>query len=275
MPQPSYSEESKAVVRRYFDGEVDDYLNAYAGDEDDNSARRVVFLERRDLVLGMTPANPGRVLDIGAGPGVFTQQLLDRGASCCVVDLSPQMVATARRQCAGKPDVRFIVGDIDRLPFADGSFDIALCVGVLQYLPSLDFAIRELARVVAPDGKIIVTFPNETSPLNRLHQGAVQIARRFGTLMTRSGVAAPDPSRLTFREDVPNRWLSAGKVEEIARAAGLTTDAIVYHVLQFPFSIPGFGFATGFWDRRVRGRFPRGPLACWGREGIMRLTRRA
>lgn len=273
MTPMSYSEESKVAVRRYFDGEVDGYLDAYTSDKSDD-VRHMVFLERRELVLGMTPTNPGRVLDIGAGPGVFTQQLLDRGASCWVVDLSPQMVATAQRQYAGKAGVSFIVGDIDRLPFADGSFDVALCVGVLQYLPSLDFAIRELARVVAPDGKIILTFPNEKSPLNRLHQGAVHVARQLGALLKRTGIATPDPSRLTFRGDVPNRWLSAGKVEQVASAAGLMTDAVVYHVLQFPFSIPGLGFATGFWNRQVRGRFPRGQHARWGREGVVRLTRR-
>lgn len=273
MTPVSHSEESKVAVRQYFDREVDGYLDAYTSDRP-GDVRRFVFVERRDIVLEMTPAKPGRVLDIGAGPGVFTRQLLDRGASCWVVDLSPLMVATARRQFAGEASAMFIVGDIDRLPFADGSFDVALCVGVLQYLPSLDLALRELARVVAPGGKIILTFPNEESPLNRLHQAAVQIARRLGALRRLASVGAPDPSRLTFREDIPNRWLSAGEVEGIAGGAGLTIDALVYHVLQFPFTIPGLGFATGFWNRRVRGRFPRGPLASWGREGIVRLTRR-
>jgi ubiquinone/menaquinone biosynthesis C-methylase UbiE len=272
MTPVSRSEEAKVAVRQYFDREVDDYLDAYTNDRPED-VRRFVFVERRDIVLEMTPARPGRVLDIGAGPGVFTRQLLDRGASCWVVDLSSQMVATARRQFAGKPGAMFIVGDIDRLPFADGSFDVALCVGVLQYLPSIDVALRELARVVTPGGKIIVTFPNEASPLNRLHQGAVHVARRLGPFLKRNGAAAEDPSRLTFRADIPNRWLSAGEVEGAAAGVGLTIDALVYHVLQFPFSIPGLGFATGFWNRRVRGRLPRGRLASWGREGVVRFTR--
>jgi SAM-dependent methyltransferase len=185
------------------------------------------------------------------------------------------MVATASHRVPG--DLRracFMVGDLDRLPFADGSFDAALCVGVLQYLPSLDFALAELARVTAPGGSVIVTFPNARSPLNMLHRAAIALARGALASATRLGLAArPDPSRLTFRQDIPNRWFSPAEIERGARAAGLSADAAVYHVLQFPFNAPGFGPFVRGWNRVVRGRFPRGPFARWGREGILRLTR--
>jgi ubiquinone/menaquinone biosynthesis C-methylase UbiE len=264
----------KDTVRRYFDTEVDGYLDAYESDRA-GDARRDTFQERRELVLGLTPASARRVLDIGAGPGVFTRQLLDRGAACWVVDLSYEMVATASRRVPG--DLRracFMVGDLDRLPFADGSFDAAVCVGVLQYLPSLDFALGELARVTAPGGSVIVTFPNARSPLNMLHRAAIALAR--GALAVTAGLgltAQPDPARLTFRQDIPNRWFSSEEIERCARAAGLHPDAAVYHVLQFPFNVPGLGAVVRAWNRMVRGRFPRGLFVRWGREGILRLTR--
>jgi ubiquinone/menaquinone biosynthesis C-methylase UbiE len=264
----------KDTVRRYFDTEVDGYLDAYESDRA-GDARRDTLQERRELVLGLTPASARRVLDIGAGPGVFTRQLLDRGAACWVVDLSYEMVATASRRVPG--DLRracFMVGDLDRLPFADGSFDAAVCVGVLQYLPSLDFALGELARVTAPGGSVIVTFPNARSPLNMLHRAAIALAR--GALAVTAGLgltARPDPARLTFRQDIPNRWFSSEEIERCARAAGLHPDAAVYHVLQFPFNVPGLGAVVRAWNRMVRGRFPRGLFVRWGREGILRLTR--
>lgn len=282
---------AKESVRRYFDREVADYLEAYE-DRHAGDVRHDAFAERRDLVLAMTPPSARRVLDIGAGPGVFTPQLLERGAACAVVDLSYEMVAVARRQLGGTPGPKgpglqpkgpglqhvqrawFIVGDIDRLPLATASFDAALCVGVLQYLPSLDFAFAELARVVAPGGHVILTFPNARSPLNTLHRAAVGVAR--GALAAGRNVGlggAPDPSRLTFRQDIPNRWFSAAQIEERARHAGLRVDETIYHLLQFPFAIPGLGFALSGWNRLVRGRAPRGRLAVWGREGIMRLVR--
>ena len=265
---------AKEVVRRYFDDEVDEYLDAYQPGAP-GDARRDTFQERRDLVLGLTPVSARRVLDIGAGPGVFTRRLLDRGAACCVVDLSHEMVAAARHHVPG--DLRragFMVGDLERLPFTDGSFDAAICVGVLQYLPSLEFAFAELARVTADGGHVIVTFPNARSPLNQLHRFVVATARGVVAMAVRLGLApTPDPSRLTFRRDIPNRWFSAWEIERHASAAGFATDATVYHVLQFPFSVPGLGVLVRGWNRAVRGRFPGGPFARWGREGILRLKR--
>ena len=272
MSALSDAKQTKSAVREYFDADADGYLSAYTGTGPDE-VRTTVFLERRELVMRMTPPRPGRVLDVGAGPGVFTRQLLERGASCAVVDVSLQMIAAARRQFPDALDAKFIVGDVDRLPFADGAFDVALCVGVLQYLSSPLLAIRELARVVSPGGRVVVTFPNERSPLNRLHSHTIRAVRRAAWLMKGRGAHGVSRSRLTFREDIPNRFLGAAEVESLAREAGLTTDEIVYHLLQFPFSIPGLGRAMAVWNRRVRGRFPRGRFAHWGREGIVRFTR--
>jgi ubiquinone/menaquinone biosynthesis C-methylase UbiE len=261
---------AKDSVREYFDREVGDYLDAYdSGHTGD--VRHDAFVERRDIVLSMTPTSARRVLDIGAGPGVFTPQLLGRGAVCTVVDLSFEMVAAGRKQIAGAPGrAQFMVGDIDRLPLASASFDAAICVGVLQYLPSIEFALAELARVVAPGGSVVLTFPNSRSPLNALHRAAVGVARAAAG----AGLAGrPDPSRLTFRSDIPNRWCSSAEIERHATAAGLRVDTVVYHLLQFPFSIPGLGFALARWNAFVRGRSPSGWLAPWGREGVMRLVR--
>ena len=269
---------AKESVRRYFDREAADYLDAY-GDQRTGQVRHDAFVERRALVLELTPRPARRILDIGAGPGVFTPHLLARGATCSVVDRSFEMVAAAKREIAAAsaasgPATSFMVADIDRLPFAAGSFDAALCVGVLQYLPSIDAALGELARVVAPGGHVIVTFPNARSPLNLVHRAAVALARPATAVGRRLGVARDaDPSRLTFRRDIPNRWMSASQIERRAHAAGLRVEQTIYHLLQFPFRVPGMSAAVDGWDRLVRGRAPRGSLAVLGREGIMRLVR--
>jgi SAM-dependent methyltransferase len=201
----------------------------------------------------------------------MTERLLARGASCWVVDLSFEMVASAAlRHSRDERRAHFTVADIDGLPFADASFDASLCVGVLQYLPSLEFALLELARVTAPGGHVIVTFPNVRSPLNRLHRAAIACARRARAF----GLGErPDPARLTFRSDIPNNYFSVSEIEQHATRAGLVTDRVAYHVLQFPFVIPGLGAVVRAWNQWAHDRAPSGIWAGWGREGVVRFKR--
>lgn len=266
--------DAKVAVRRYFDDDVAGYGEVYRAGRPGDS-RRDVFHERRDLVLEMTPGGAQRVLDIGSGPGVFARQLLARGGRCWIVDLSYEMIAAASRDVADRGGrACFMVGDLDQLPFADRSMDAAVCVGVLQYLPSLDFAFAELARVVVPGGHVVLTYPNSRSPLNMLHRVALGAARPVQAALARAGLAsAPDPSRLTFRRDIPNRSFSTRDIGRRARASGFALEEVRYHVFQFPFRVPGLGFLLGGWNRLVRGWLPRGPVAAWGREAVVRLRR--
>lgn len=264
----------KQAVRKYFDEDAVGYADAYDGPRADT--RTDTFLERRERSLAALRTPLGRVLDIGAGPGVFTRALLERGATCWVVDLSADMMRAARRalpaDLAGR--AAFAVGDIERLPFEDETFDTVVCIGVLQYVDAVPEAFAELARVTRPGGQVLISFPNRQSPLNRLHFGVIAAARR---LIGVSRVLGLDlrlsDSRLTFRSDVPNHAFSIGDIDRWARGAGLQQDFVLFHLLLFPFSVPGLGFLIRAWNRLVRGRTLRGPFTGWGREGIVRLQR--
>jgi ubiquinone/menaquinone biosynthesis C-methylase UbiE len=266
----------KEAVREYFDREAESYADAYSSPEADNTRART-FLERRELSLGALRTPVARVLDIGAGPGVFTSALVERGTTCWVVDLSFDMVDAARRRVppALSKRARFAAADVEHLPFPDATFDTVVCVGVLQYVEGVQQAFAEMARVTVPGGQLIVTFPNSRSPLNRLHVAAVALVRFSLRSLRAVGVSlTPSSSRLTFRRDVTNRAFSQRELEGWASSAGLTQELIIYHLLFFPFSIPGLGSLLKIWNRRVSGKQPRGRLAMWGREGIMRLGRR-
>jgi ubiquinone/menaquinone biosynthesis C-methylase UbiE len=107
-----------------------------------------------ELALDGLPP-PRRVLDLGSGTGVATAAVARRfpDAEVAGVDLSPGMVAEARRQLA--PDlesrVHFEVGDASRLPFEDGAFELVV---LMNMIPFFD----ELARVLAPGGAIVFSF---------------------------------------------------------------------------------------------------------------------
>jgi len=118
------------------------------------------ILRRRALVRHALGAAPGeRVLDIGCGPGFYVEELLEEvgpAGSVVGVDDSPQMLAAAARRCERFPNAEFREGDATALPVEDGSFDAAVCVQVLEYVPDTAAALAEMARVVRPGGRAVV-----------------------------------------------------------------------------------------------------------------------
>jgi colanic acid/amylovoran biosynthesis glycosyltransferase len=107
-------------------------------------------------------ARPASVLDAGCGAGTLTPALLAAGAREIVgVDLEPGMVAAARRRW---PAQRWLRADVRRLPFPADRFDAAVSLGVFEYLPSPAEALRELARVVRPGGRVVIAVPQRRSP---------------------------------------------------------------------------------------------------------------
>lgn len=96
----------------------------------------------------------GRILDAGCGSGRNMVELSRRGV-VTGVELSDTSVALARGRGAGE----VISGSVLEMPFADDSFDLATCLDVIEHLEDDLAALRELRRVVAPDGSLLVTVP--------------------------------------------------------------------------------------------------------------------
>lgn len=103
-------------------------------------------------------AGPGAtVVDVGCGTGRLVPHLAALGLRPSGVDLSEEMVRTARRDHPGV-DVR--VGDVRDLPAEDASYDAAVCWYSLMYLPPIDrpTAYAELARVLRPGAPVALAF---------------------------------------------------------------------------------------------------------------------
>lgn len=88
---------------------------------------------------------PGeRVLDVGAGTGALTRELVARGAAVVAAEPSPEFAQTLRR---GFPHIEVHNAPAERLPFADESFDMAMAQLVVAFLADAGQAVRELRRV--------------------------------------------------------------------------------------------------------------------------------
>ncbi len=96
-----------------------------------------------------------QILECGCGAGRFTEILLDRGASVTSVDLSGAVEANAAQFPPG-PAHRIAQADIGKLPFVPGSFDVVVCLGVVQHTPDSERTIANLYAQVAPGGTLIV-----------------------------------------------------------------------------------------------------------------------
>jgi SAM-dependent methyltransferase len=117
------------------------------------AARMTCFLR----AWGQAPeslAHEGRWLDAGSGAGTYTRFLTSEGRYVTAMDYSIPTVRKARERSGG--NVAWVAADVTRLPFADGSFDGALCFGVMQALSSPRDALRELRRVLVPGGVLWV-----------------------------------------------------------------------------------------------------------------------
>ena len=105
----------------------------------------------RGLLAGLSPR---RVLDAACGTGRHSLWLAAQGHTVVGIDASPDMLAKAR---AKLPDARFEQGELTALPLPDASVDAALCALALVHLPDLRPALSELARVVRPGGRIVIS----------------------------------------------------------------------------------------------------------------------
>jgi SAM-dependent methyltransferase len=105
-----------------------------------------------------------RLLDAACGNGRYTRYLLkhaDPDAVLTSFDLSGAMLRRARARLRSER-VTYAVADLTRLPYADGAFDAAVCGWVLEHLPDPAMGLRELARVLAPGGKLLLMCTEDT-----------------------------------------------------------------------------------------------------------------
>ena len=99
----------------------------------------------------------GLVADLGCGPGHVARYLHDQGVRMLGIDLSPRMIDSARQR---SPDIEFRVGDMRALDLPDGALAGIVAFYSLIHIgePEMRATLRELRRVLAPGGLLLVAF---------------------------------------------------------------------------------------------------------------------
>jgi 2-polyprenyl-3-methyl-5-hydroxy-6-metoxy-1,4-benzoquinol methylase len=108
---------------------------------------------------------PGKMLDIGCGPGIFSSKFIPFGFSVYGVDLTAEQVRIAKGN-----GLEATVHDIGLkgLPYESGSFDLAFAGEVIEHIVDTTNFLREAHRVLKPGGCLILTTPNIASIENRI-----------------------------------------------------------------------------------------------------------
>lgn len=244
MRHDTTGQANEVEIASLFDSECARYDAAY------DAAGGHVLRARFNAVLDALGPGPGDVLDGGMGPGRLCVELDRRGWQVSGVDLSAGMVELARRRLPQAHE-RLVQGSIEALPFADGAFDAAAAMGVLEYLDDLPAALRELARVLRPGGLLVVTVPHPLSVegLWRRHvwYPAIRTVKRALRSVSRSAPYRKPPA-------ITERGLA-----DAVRAAGMRPDPTshVGYVL-LPTGIGGWAGRTGLrLAQRLEGSRPR------------------
>ena len=157
------------------------------------------FLDWLDVPNGL------RWLDVGCGNGAFTEELIAQCGPDTVtaIDPSDDQLAYARTQLGAKT-ANFQVGDAQKLPFPDGSFDVAIMALVISFVPDPDKAAAEMARVVRPGGWVATymwDIPGGGAPTDPVYVALESMG------MTSVRPANPVVSR---REALQDLWEKAG-----------------------------------------------------------------
>jgi SAM-dependent methyltransferase len=172
-----------------------------------------------DLLLEETAVTGGtRLLDVACGPGRFLRRAVDRGAVVAGIDAAERMVELARLRV---PDADVRLGVMDRLPWAPDSFDVVVALNALQFAGEPADVLGEIARVVAPGGRVGVCV---WGPREDRHVLVVDRAVR-ALLPDDEAPDAPDvevpDAPDADHPSVPD-WSQPGAVEQLLRDAGLT-----------------------------------------------------
>jgi ubiquinone/menaquinone biosynthesis C-methylase UbiE len=144
----------------------------------------------------------GWILDAGGGTGRISAPLQTLAGNIIVTDLSRRMLARAKER-----GLEAVLGDVEQLPFADGTFERVLVVDALHHFAAQQSALREMLRVLRPGGRLVV----EELDLRRFPVKLVAFGERLAGMKSRfrpadviAGMMAAEGMSVRIEED--NGW---------------------------------------------------------------------
>jgi ubiquinone/menaquinone biosynthesis C-methylase UbiE len=180
---------SKAASRRWFDRRA----GAYEG----GATSRWRDPVQKASLAALDLTGDDLLLDVGCGTGAASRAASPVAKFVVGVDLAPEMIRRATELATGVENVRFVIADSEQLPFDDGAFTAVLCSNSFHHYPGALRAVREMGRVLANGGRLVIgdacadlaTARIADAVLRRIEPGHVRLYRssELGSFLQRSG----------------------------------------------------------------------------------------
>jgi ubiquinone/menaquinone biosynthesis C-methylase UbiE len=159
--------------------------------------------------LGIEPGY--YVLDIGSGTGVLLPFLiaeLGEEGKIVALDFSVEMLSQAKAKDF-QPIVDFAQADVLAIPLADNSVDLAICNSVFPHFDDKTRALKEIARVLRNNGRLVICHTMSRKMINQLHQsiGGVVANHLLPPEFQLRGLIRQAGLKVTHYEDGPERYL--------------------------------------------------------------------
>jgi len=141
------------------------------------------FIIENEIINLLDLKNGRRILDVGCGSGKLLTAVSTHFPEIALtgVDISSEMFSSTKQKLQKKNSLAsFVVADIQCLPFASKSFDRISAVHMLYHVPNINQALSEIARVLSPEGLVIITANsiNSKPTLKKLKTLAAQVMKR-------------------------------------------------------------------------------------------------
>ena len=128
---------------------------------DDSILQGLLFGRSHNCILNqIRDQNPARLLDIGCGTGLFAQKASEvyPTAEVLALDSSREMIERGRQHAHPEmnANIQFVLGDSESIPLACNSFDVVTCANSFHHYPNQVAALKEMHRVLRPDGQLLI-----------------------------------------------------------------------------------------------------------------------
>jgi demethylmenaquinone methyltransferase/2-methoxy-6-polyprenyl-1,4-benzoquinol methylase len=182
-------------------------------------------LWRLATVRAVAPKPGERILDIAAGTGTSSVALAKSGATVTALDFSPGMVGEGRRR---HPELDFVQGDAEKLPFADAEFDAVTISFGLRNVQHPEIALSEMHRVLKPGGRVVIC--EFSRPPVRVLRASYHAYLRH-VMPVIAGAASSNPTAYTYLFESIRDWPEQTVLSQWLRSAGF--DRVGYRNLSW------------------------------------------